>query len=291
LLIFATTAPLLWHIAGNFSDKFYHKFQYSASSMILGGSRALFGLDPECINKTNWINGPLLNFSFTIATSPYGEIYYNAILKKLSGNNKQGIFILEVNPVGISTKKLSNKLPETELVLGRLKVFNMNRNVDYILENSGHPLYQFLMNKKAGEDDGEIPHASGWLESLGKFDSAKSKQNISKGVISYTKVFSESVVSEDRLFWLEKIIEKLSENGHVFLIRMPISPEMKQMEDAYCPDFNNLMQQRASSYKADFLDFSGETNYTFKDVHHMTTESAEKFSVFLGDTLVKVHHN
>jgi hypothetical protein len=291
LLILLSVSPVLWYVSKNFSDKFFHKFEYPAASMILGGSRALYGIDPDAINKANWIKGPVLNFSFTIATSPYGEIYYNAILKKLAEESTNGVFILEVNPVGIANNKLSNNIPERELLLGHMKFFNLDKNVDYILENGGRPLYQFLVDKNAGQEQGEIHHVNGWFESPEKTDSIKFKINIQKGIESYKKVFAAKVISEDRLQWLEKIAVKLSERGKVFLVRMPVAPQMKEMEDKFCPDFNKKMLELASRSGSGFLDFSSKKEFQFKDIHHMTVSSAKTFSVFLGDSLKKLKLN
>jgi len=288
LLIAASTLPLLKFISKDFADKFYYKFTYKAQSLILGSSRTLLSIDPESVNKKKWITSPLLNYGFTQATSPYGEIYYKAICKKLLDSGKQGCFILEVNPIGMSTDTKKSKLPEEGLILDRLLLFNINPNIDYILENTQAPLYLFFFNdkKKAGEK--EHFHKSGWVENIAVTDSIKKSKKIASQTREYQKVFDTYTLSDYRKNWFEKTIDELSLFGKVIVIRVPITPKMKNMENIYYPDFNKMIFSIALKHSVPYLDFSEITGYNFNDLHHMSSESAIKFSEFLGDTLQKI---
>ena len=100
-LVVFTLFPIFRYISKDFSDRFYDKFLYKAPSLIIGSSRALYALMPEHINNNRKINKPFLNFGFTMATSPYGEVYYDAIMKKVKSANTPGVSIfyrIQKNP-------------------------------------------------------------------------------------------------------------------------------------------------------------------------------------------------
>jgi hypothetical protein len=288
IVVTLSAAPFIWKISKHFNDRFYNKFRDKANSMIIGGSRALFGINPDSLNRSGWMKAPVLNFSFTVATSPYGETYYDAIVKKIQEDDTGGVFILDVNPITISASKKNSSLPEDQLILSRLKVFNMDPNLDYILENGGHPLYQFLFDRSAALPDGEIPHTSGWLEGITKTDSIHFEARTEKGITAYRKVFGETGVSDFRLAWLRKIVDELSAHGRVYLVRLPVSLRMRSLEQEYYPDFSDRMHQLIAGTKAKYFDFSERTGYVFNDIHHLSAGSACAFSSFLADTLSKI---
>jgi hypothetical protein len=281
-----TFVPVFHLISKEFSDRFYHKFTYKAPSLLLGSSRALLGLNPDKINAKKKMPPPILNFGFTQATSPYGEVYYNAIMKKVGTAESKGVFILEVGPLSVSSK--SDSIAEGKLILGRLRVFNANPNIDYILENSQNPLYLFLADPQTGKKKSKaIYHTNGWNQSGNTPDSLTMVANRAHGIKAYQPVFNGSSLSTYRLSWLEKTVTSLSEYGKVVLVRVPVTSEMKKMEDVYCPGFNDIMKQLAEKKNALYLDMMNTGDYVFLDIHHLSSESANVFSERLGDTLLK----
>lgn len=284
LLVLATTAGIFWKVKKNFSDRFYNKFKQPACSMVIGSSRALLGLDPETISKFYPAEKPFLNFSFTQATSPYGEVYYHAIESKLCDSTTHGIFILEIAPMGISESK--GPWREKSLILGRMQFFNLDPNPEYIARNNEQPFYFnvfFDRKKKATQE----PHPSGWLENLSVQDSLLHLKKMKEQDKEYSELFETCHLSSYRQEWLEKTIRLLSRHGRVVLLRMPVSPRMREMEDQYCPDFEKRMNALAIRTASDFIDLSGEQDFRYFDLHHMTSPSALQFSELLGRSLLK----
>jgi hypothetical protein len=284
ILLIAGLTPVFILISGKFSDKFYAKFTRKSNSVIAGSSVALYGVNPAAINEKLNGNEDFLNYAFTQATSPYGEVYYKAIMSKILSSERKGIHILEVNPLSLSLKK--DSLPEDKLILNRLVFFNLEPNVDYILKNNQHPLYFYFLKKKT-ISGGNIYHLNGWLEHKRENDSVVMAK-AEKSVETYRKVYQEYKPSSYRLFWLLMTIENISENGMVVLLRMPTPEPMKQLQDRYCPGFNELMKTIAFRKNCIYLDFSNEDSYTYIDGLHMDACSASRFSSTLGDTMREI---
>jgi hypothetical protein len=287
VLLAIVIVPAIYSVTSGFSDRFYFKFLKKAPSLVMGSSRALLGLDPDKIDPDGNFASPFLNFAFTQATSPYGEIYYNAIMCKAAKSDGKGLFILEVGPLAISAR--GDSLSERKMVLSRVSFLNMDPNIDYILKNSQHPLYLFFLNNKLkSKPPTFIPHTNGWNENLKEPDSTDFAKGMEKGLKAHVGIFREFKISQYRIGWLEKTVESLSSFGRVVLVRIPVTKEMKAMEDKFSPGFNEIIGGIAKEHKAIYLDLTGVGTWKFYDVHHMTTSSAEKFSALFGDTIQKV---
>lgn len=286
MLITGTAFPLLYRLAAARQDRFVSKFSYKTESMVTGSSRALLGLNPDRIGKSERYAGPFLNYAFTQVTSPYGETYYNAVCRKLGSgkDQKQKLFILEVNPVSVSARE--EHYPEKEMILGRLSVFNMSPNVDYLLSSAQRPAYLLYIDKgKKEEKSATIFHTNGWNEFVQLpegTDTAKLNREMYE---AHRKLFSEFSVSSYRLDWLEKTIRYLSEHGEVVLVRMPVEKRMHALESAYCPEFDSRMEALAGACKIRYLNYFNTEGWSFYDLHHMTAESANRISKAISDTL------
>ena len=95
VVILITSIILLKY--GGYVDYFYNKFTTpKTSSMIIGDSRALQGIQPHIIDSV-LINSkyklPILNYSFTIAQSHIGPLYNKSILKKIDPNTNNGCLL------------------------------------------------------------------------------------------------------------------------------------------------------------------------------------------------------
>lgn len=270
----------------NFSDRFYRKFTNPPASMVLGSSRALLGLDPESIQKTYPAKEPFLNFAFTQKTSPYGEVYYNAVVKKIGDDVTGGLYILEVSPLNISGD--SRELPEENLVLNDQYFFNLDPNFEYVAKNNEHPLF-FDMLPHVPKKPIQFPHANGWLENLDeRRDSAAYAKKILKQEKEYRDVLNKFSVQEYRLSWLEKTIVYLARHGKVVILRMPVTERMRQMENKYCPGFNKMMEDLAQKTHAHYINMHESEGYSFSDLHHMSSSSARLFSEQVGNEAAKI---
>lgn len=288
VLVFLSAGTLVafyWKFERNFNDRFYNKFTSHPQSLIAGSSRALLGLDPASIEKNYPAAEPFLNFAFTQKTSPYGEIYFDAIRRKIGKEVKDGLFILEVSPLNVSGYK--DVLPEKGMVLDKMCFFNLDPNFEYVGRNSEHPLYFDVLPHKE-KAPVQLPHISGWLENMKeqKDSLAREKKN-SEQMAEYTAIFDSYRISEYRMLWLEKTISFLREHGRVIILRMPVSPQMRVMETGYCPGFNQLMNDLSKRTGAAYLDMSESGTYIFADLHHMSASSAKRFSQSVGEAISK----
>jgi hypothetical protein len=289
LLLFClafTLVPLFRFISIDFYDRFYNKFTYKAPSLILGSSISLNALNPDKINSRNKIARPFLNFAFTQATSPYGEIYHNAILKKIADHSERGTFIVEVSPLSLSSK--NDSLPETEKILGRLFFLNMDPNIEYVLKNSQHPYYLFFCDKPARTKTKRTYYKNGWQEDRNAFDTTRARKDMEKGVAASENIDAKFPISEYRMKWLEKTVTDLSARGRVILLRAPLTEQMTRLQDKHYPAFNKMIQEIANRNKVPYLNFSFKKDYSFYDAIHMSSASANQFSLFLSDTLSKI---
>lgn len=268
----------------NFSDRFYAKFLHKTNSMIVGSSRALLGLDPESIAKTYPDASGMLNFAFTQRTSPYGEVYYDAICKKLTGADN-GIFIVEVSPLSLFAGQ--SALPEEKLVLGELTFFNLDPNPEYVLNNSEHPFYLDMFSRSR-PDAVQVSHPSGWLENTVNDDGVKKEKKLMTQRAEYDTLFSTTTLSDYRLEWLRKTVQLFTEHGTVVMVRIPVTAAMDSMETGYCPQFDSLMLGIAKQYGATYIHDDLGQECLFADMHHMLSASARSYSIALGAKLNEV---
>lgn len=74
--------------ADGYTDPFYMRFTTSKqNSLILGTSRAAQGLQPKFFDSI--LKETILNYSFTVAHSPFGKTYLRSIKKKMDLNSKK----------------------------------------------------------------------------------------------------------------------------------------------------------------------------------------------------------
>jgi hypothetical protein len=280
--ISASWGMILYLISDDFNDRFYHKFNYRCGSMITGSSRALLGLNPEVIDPSGQFNAPFLNFAFTQKTSPYGEVYYDAICRKVKKGQEQGLFILEVNPLAIYS--FSDSLAESALILGRMHFFNLSPNPEYVLINGEIPAYAFFINRTVPLK-GAIAHQSGWNENTASVDTIYRSNKIKEQYDAHDRLFAKARDCNDRLPWLKKTIVLLRSYGRVIVVRMPVASEMAALEQRYYPGFDELMAATAIESGAEYMSFFDDASFEYYDIHHMTSASANRFSAMLHERL------
>ena len=133
LILVITIFIIILSKADGYTDPFYLRFTTpKQNNLILGTSRSAQGLMPivfeEILHKT------FFNYSFTIAHSPFGPVYFNSIKKKLNSQIKNGIFIVTVDPWSISQKgdhpNDTTKFEENKLELANIKLVNIYPNFE-----------------------------------------------------------------------------------------------------------------------------------------------------------------
>lgn len=281
---FLISLPILAIIYSGISDYAYKRFTSSNHpSLILGTSRAAQGIQPQIINETlsnSDYQLPIYNFSFTVMDSPYGEIYYNSIVKKVShDSNKNGLFILSVDPFGLGIETNfwdKGELREKGRCLDKIKCY-YNPQIYYLL------IYcrpaQWIKDKVLKL------HDDGWLEVSVDWDSINYQNNLKEKMKAY---YSYKLgKSEYRILWLENTIDYLEQYGEVYLCRIPVSYEMAELENELWPDFNDDINIIAQKHHIPYFHFSScSGKYRTTDGNHLFWEDGAEFTKDLCDSIM-----
>ena len=78
-----------------------------------------------------------------------------------------------------------------------------------------------------------------------------------------------------RLEYLQKTIEFLNQHGNVYLVRLPLHPDMMVIDNLLMPDFNEKIEQLAPLSKGyfDMTVYNDEFSYT--DGNHLYKSSGK----------------
>lgn len=279
-----------WQLVQGQVDYFYPKFTHQASSMIIGISRANDGITPSIIERNfgnQEISYPVLNFAFAHQISDYGPAYLDAIQKKLDPSTREGLFILEVNPASLSIRvhesDVSSEIEDDQSFITTIKRFNRHPNFEYVRKMYNHPLYKGF-KKSRRIDMIRYTHDDGWQEVTKQFESyVVSEEEVRHWkdlkLEEFTTKIKHFKPSVARLEYLERTIDYLNDKGQVFLVRIPISSELLQIEKRYWQDFNSQIGELASRHQIHYFDYSGDgENYDTYDGSHLFASSARKFT-------------
>lgn len=261
------------------SDWAYKRFRTSGEkSLILGTSRAAQGILPSVINKS--LDGmglylPIYNFSFTGTASPYGELYYKAVDKKIDKSSyKNGLFILSVDPWGLSINEEDKDVyREYNRCLAYVDVY-MKPNFQYM----------FKYISPLSNDKSMTLHDDGWYELDIPMDSLELERRIDNKKKEYGNVTIEK--SQYRLNWLAKTIQLLKSKGRVFLCRIPPSDYFVNLENRLWPDFDNDMNIVAKNNDVTYISLiHAHSLYRTIDGQHIYKEDGKIFTKELCDSI------
>ena len=304
IILFLSIVALL-HIglaflADGTTDDYYLKFSSpKQSSLILGTSRAKQGIIPSVLSSSiENSNLSIFNFSFTLQSSPFGLVYYNAIKQKIDLESKDGCFIVTVDPWSLS-KKISdvNKTPDSLSVLFGISDFTSQPNFKYLFKQFPHGWGRILLNRiekpilkyYSSQLDSSLTGAfsmldnDGWLDVYTPLDSAFVKRKEADLFETYRNKSIYQTGSESRKEYLDTIVEFLSNHGEVYVVRLPVHKKMLSIEQQYMPDFNNKISNALLKSKG-YLDFSTLDNeYSYTDGNHLTKTSAKEVTQHIGE--------
>ncbi|UII76138.1 hypothetical protein LV716_18015 [Flagellimonas sp. HMM57] len=274
-------------------DGYYYKFTQEAEGIILGLSRANTGITPHILNKelsavTKYV--PTTNFAFEKFQSPYGEVYLNAIKKKLSIQKERSLSILCVTPGSLTAPKGmdSNAIfkMDKKSMLGKVSDYTSNPNYDYIIHCYGQSLYNALITSK--EDNQTTLHTDGWRE----FKLKSNLYEVTQEDIEYGKSFTlenhknaneTEKKSPYRINNLIATIAFLKTKSDVFLVRMPADSDIIELENQQWVNFDRTMDSIAQVKGITYLNYT-LPSYSFStyDGSHMHSSSAKAFTVVLA---------
>lgn len=272
---------------GGYIDYFYVKVTTPVqTSMILGDSRPMQGIQPAIINDCMQNTGfelPMYNFAFTGVQGLYGPPYFNSIRKKLDPNTKNGLFIIGVSPAQLSVSpdddEIKHQFSEANQPPHNMRFINMRPNFEYFFRNYRFFHFNALFAGKSQT------HTDGWLQQNVSFSpqerAFKKKQRI-QGV---TNTFKKLKPSNYRLQSLDSLVSFLSNHGKVVLLRLPMDAEPVTVEDRYWPEFNSKMQQLAVANGIKYFNFTLKNTFDMYDGAHLGNESGALFTRVLCDSI------
>jgi len=265
------------------ADAFYLKFTSTKkSNLIIGTSKAAQGLQPEILTKTT--QKEFFNYAFAMYASPYGEAYLQSIKNKLNTEINNQTFILVVDPWSLSS--LTNDPNDS---------INFRENTSYIhaISNPNQKInYQYLINyfdesyyKILTKNHTAFLHDNGWLEVTLPIDSFSVERRRSFTIAGYAEKIANYKFSKIRFQFLLKTISYLKKYGRVHLVRLPVHPDLMQLENQLMPNFDRDIQV-AIDQAAGYYDMSQEhANFQYTDGVHLTKTSGQEVSGRIGEWL------
>ena len=280
---------LLYYFPNGYIDPFYKRFSSPAApSLIIGTSRAALGLQPEIIEKelrnSNYCF-PIYNYAFTIHHSPFGQAYLKSIKLKLEHTkNKNGLFIITVDPWSISDFTNKDSLADEKDFINKMYFVNQNPNFQYFFKFY-KPLYNLLLPP---ESKISFLHDDGWLEVNLDTNTLKTEENIKQKIIEYRDKMQNYKVIPKRIAALEELIEYLKKEGDVFLVRLPVSEEMEALENEYMPLFDKTIEDIKERHKVTYFNYITLSNsYKTIDGNHLHKASGARVSLRLANDIIQ----
>tara|TARA_Y100000816_G_C26031730_1_gene540108 strand:+ start:232 stop:1134 length:903 start_codon:yes stop_codon:yes gene_type:complete len=268
-------------IDGDF-DPYYIRFTTTKKhNLILGTSRSAQGLQPKVLLQETGIN--FFNYSFTIFSSPFGNSYLNSIKNKLDSKRNNGYHIVTVDPWSISSLTVDpndvENFREMDSVIEKLKFVNLKPNWFYLLMLNRKNLVNNLFNKS-----GHYLHNDGWLEIKDlPMDSLSKNERLESKLKNYRGKLVGYKFSEARLNALIDIIKYLKKFGDIYLVRLPIHPEMQRIEELLMKNFEERISKIIPMTKG-YLDLTKNNgDYIYTDGNHLHKSSGILVSKRVGE--------
>lgn len=275
--------------ADGYSDAFYLKFTTpKQNSLIIGTSKSAQGLLPAVFNEK--LDIEIYNYSFTIDGSPYGPTYLKSIKRKLSKNNKNGVFILSVDCWSIISKcddpNDTLSFRENNSHIAEMKTVDKNPNFSYLLKYMMGNYYKIIHKPSVA-----LLHNDGWLDVSLATDSISVNRRTKTTLANYNKSRDNDLYSSLRLDYLIKTIDFLNAYGDVYLVRLPVIPELMILEENVMPDFNKKMKKAATN-AAGYLDLTIYNDlYEYTDGVHLQKESGKKVSEEIANWIKSIENS
>lgn len=279
---------LIFFVEDGRADPYYRKFTTpKQTALILGNSKAGQGIIPSVLDSSlkEIYKSEIYNYSFTLFGSPYGPLYLESIKSKLKAGVQDSYFIITVDSWSISGPiEAPNDVSifeENGLFLADVKIVDIDPNPFYFANHYNKPFYEILIQKiKPGTTK---LHDDGWWETEDYLDSATVFLRTNSMIKFYSDYSEHHSFSEVRFNYLKEIILLLKKSGDVYLIRMPLTDEILEIENNAILEFNTLLEGLASETGVPYKDFNGnKEEFFFEDGLHFDSKSSKKFSIELA---------
>ena len=240
------------------------------SSLVIGTSRAAQGVNPEILNgqlSECYPNQDLYNFAFHIDETTYNPSYSEAILKKLLPDSKNGLFILTVDPWAFKKEKK---------IIGELDLHSVstNPNIEFLLRFFDRTWISPVPTNYYINDAGRT------IVTYKRFTSDAAANMLSV----YRKMADNYAYSPESEREIISLVQRLQPRGDIYMVRMPVSGEMVQLEDSIMPDFTAKMRNIAAQLDISFFDFI-RNPFKTNDGTHLSQAEGDRFSTMLADSI------
>ena len=285
LILIAVFIPffVLCFFVDGTTDPFYMRFTSPPQkNLIIGTSRAAQGLQPRVFDSVLGID--MYNYSFTIMDSPFGKVYLESIKRK-HNKNKNGNFVVTVDPWAISSWSNNpndlKQFRENDRLLAKTKYVNLNPNFEYIIDNLGGNFKDIFIPPS----DNLFLHSNGWLEVKDiDMDSLTVNKRISRKIDLYKNThLPKTKLSQTRVDYLLKTIKYFKKYGQVYLVRLPVHPQMMNVENKLLPNFDEVITD-AISESDDYLDLTSyNEKFSYTDGNHLYKSSGKEVSLIIAN--------
>jgi hypothetical protein len=121
-------------------------------------------------------------------------------------------------------------------------------------------------------------HENGWLEVSLDMDSSSVARRTKSTLVEYQNYLSLYQFSKVRLDYLMKTVDFLRQHGHVYLVRLPVSPQLMDIENQLSPNFSELLE-RPTKKSSGFLDLTSKNSmFSYTDGVHLSAKSSKLVS-------------
>jgi hypothetical protein len=281
LLIHAAMIPL---VDGTTLIYFHKCSSDKQQNLIIGTSRASQAIKPSIIKDS--LNIDILNFAFNGTTSPYGKIYSHAISEKLDENVKDGTFIVCVDPWSLRVMNDSitgeEEFPEEKNILNKLISFNGYPNVEFILKDY-HQGWGNIAYTRWRKNSSVNGHEDGWIEVTREIDQKEIEKRTKGKAEGFRNSLRDSKIATYRIDEMKLLIENLNSKGSVYLVRLPVSETIYDIEQEFFPAFDSLIYKIAEKHSLPYFNMQPlQEEMVFNDGHHINREYAPKCTALIS---------
>lgn len=293
LLICLGIVTLILETKGHHIDAFYEKFTTpKVNSMIIGDSRGFQDLMPSIINNAlpaSTYALPIYNYAFTIDQAHIGPHYTKSILRKLTQQKTNGLFLISLTPMMLSSD-IKNNNENLEFIEDGAPPHNMyfvntKPNYEYFIKNIDYFEFKAMFKKEY------TVHEDGWMEiNHISDDKQRLKEWKNTQMDRFKAMAKTSKPSDYRIRSLDTLVKTLKKYGNVYLLRVPIDQDFLDLETTYFKDFNRSVGAIAEKNNIPYINFGiTDSTYFAFDGHHLDKKSAELFSKNVCDSIIKHH--
>ncbi len=273
---------------GNTDDNYMHFSVKKPQNIILGDSRGSQGVVPGVLK--NKLSTNFDNFSLNIVESPYGQVYFKALKRKLDPETKNGTFILTVSPWNLSLNKSIKEekdFPEEHSPLNDMYFYDQSPNYEYLLKHYTRSWFKIYTERAELGRSNTFLHQDGWLEVNINMHRDSVAVRTNKKELFYEGLANTVELSPERLKAINEMINYLRTKGKVYLVRLPTSKGLITIENRKYPAFNKLLKDIARKQNVKFFDFSGNySEYDYTDGNHLYKESSRKITGRIADSIL-----